>query len=849
MLDPIKFIRDRLTRKRLPLAEVFGLFKEVLDGNNHALDVITDMGEKLGGDYLFDVVYVREAYSRLASSVEGSVRAFEGLTQGGYPRLMDVSARIGSEITAEIEGAPGPVLPLAIPYEDIGSDMAPEVGGKNASLAGLTRHGGFRVPASFAITTRAFDLFMRHNGLDAKLRELADGETDDKGLESFRAMVESADIPPELGTAIGEALQRMKPRTGSGPFLAVRSSAEEEDGEFSYAGQFSTELNVPAAPEAVAKAYRKVVASLYSPGAVAYRKRLGHGLDGMKMAVGCVTMVDALSSGVVFTSSPDGDRDTLLIDAAWGLGSSVVDGRVDADRYTLKKPGPDGGQPTVAGRKAGGKASMTVPGADGGTVDSAVPPEKATAFCLTDTQVLELASQAMKIESLLGGPQDIEWALGADGYIYILQARPLKVSGSREKKAPAQEVTHNAHAIISGRGIAVQEGAGAGKVFILRREDDWDKVPDGAVLVTPADSPKVALAISRISAVITDMGGLTSHMASVCREFRLPALVNTGDATRTLKDGQPVTLYIDEDGDAKVYEGVIQELVEQAQHRVFGMEGVAEFRKKRRILRLVSPLNLVDPMMEEFTPEGCRTVHDMLRFMHEKSVAALVESARQWGSRVKGQAPVKLDLPIPAGLVVIDIGGALSGPAGKGGAGMDNVSSLPLKAIISGMAHPGVWRSDVVPLRAGDFLSSMVRMQDITDEAGSYAGYNVAVASSEYVNLSLRFGYHFNMLDCYMSGNPRNNHIYFRFVGGATDLTKRSRRVRLISMVLGEFGFNIKTRGDLVIARLTNLPSDRMERVLDQLGRLVSFTRQMDAMLHTDDAVGEYARNFMDGKY
>ncbi len=397
--------------------------------------------------------------------------------------------------------------------------------------------------------------------------------------------------------------------------------------------------------------------------------------------------------------------------------------------------------------------------------------------------------------------------------------------------------------------MPVQYGAGAGKVFILKHEDDLDRVPDGAVLVAHTDSSNITKAMHRLSAIITDVGGLTSHMASVCREFRLPTLVNTGNATRTLTDGQPVTLYIDEDGSPVVYEGVLRELVEYAQAKVFGMEGVGEYRKKRRILRHIAPLNLIDPLREDFSPEGCRTLHDILRFIHEKSVAELVENARQWGEQAKGRAPVKLELPIPAGIMVIDIGGGLGTDKGKATATVDDVSSMPLRAILGGMTHEGVWHSDIVALSAGDFLSSMMRMPDITANAGEYAGYNVAVVSAEYVNLSLKFGYHFNMLDCYMSETARNNHIYFRFTGGATDITKRSRRIHLISIILGNFGFNVTEKGDLIIAKLSNLSKDGMEPILDQLGRLISYTRQMDAMLHTDEAVEHYARNFLEEKY
>jgi pyruvate,water dikinase len=237
-------------------------------------------------------------------------------------------------------------------------------------------------------------------------------------------------------------------------------------------------------------------------------------------------------------------------------------------------------------------------------------------------------------------------------------------------------------------------------------------------------------------------------------------------------------------------------------------------------------------------------MHDVLRFIHEKSVAELIESAEG----VKAGA-VKLDLPIPAGIMLIDIGGGVNNPEGRNQVSSEQITSLPLRAIITGMTRSGIWRSDAVPLKVSDFMSSMLRVPDITSESGGRVETNMAVISREYANLSLKFGYHFIVLDCFCSENTRNNHIYFRFAGGATDMTKRSRRLQLIAAILGEYGFNIKSKGDLIVARLANIQQAEAENILDQLGRLFSFTRQLDAVLNDDHAVERYVRSFLEGDY
>ncbi|HKN18840.1 MAG TPA: hypothetical protein VJW95_03510, partial [Dissulfurispiraceae bacterium] len=264
----------------------------------------------------------------------------------------------------------------------------------------------------------------------------------------------------------------------------------------------------------------------------------------------------------------------------------------------------------------------------------------------------------------------------------------------------------------------------------------------------------------------------------------------------------------------------------------------------------ISPLNLVDPLMERFTPEGCKTMHDLLRFMHEKAVMELVDNAL---NGLKGQAAMKLDLPIPAGIIVVDIGGGLDSTKNLQGVSdsviFEQVVSIPLKAVLRGMMHPGVWHSGPVSLRVNDFLTSMTRLPDIVSGSDGYAVNNVAVVSHEYLNLSLRFGYHFNMIDCYCSETPRNNHIYFRFTGGATDMVKRSRRIELLAIILKEYGFNTKSKGDLIIGRIANMGQDDMEKILDGIGRLIAYTRQLDAALHDDSKVERYARNFLNGIY
>ncbi len=837
------FAPSKREKEGLSFELLFQRFRDVLDNNNRAIEIITDMGEKFGGDYLFDITYVKRAYSELSVALQNCLQSFDLLTRGGYPQLHGVLRRIDDQIKRTVYDTRETGM-MVVPYEDITWDKYHEVGGKNANLSELKNHLGIEVPEAFVITTSAFDELLRFNGIDKKLQTL--GEALDEGvLGELRESISNAKIPPPIGDALGEALEKIRSRCGDTCFLAVRSSAEEEDGDFSFAGQFRTELNVPSEERAVEDAYRRVLASMFSGKSVAYMGKIGVDLKRMKMAVGCMVMIDAASSGVVYSADPGGEEDTLTINAAWGLGESVVEGLTDADLFVIKKAA----LPEIANKRTGAKKSMIARLGEGGTKRIDTPGDLSAELSLTDEQAIGLALTAILIERHFRKPQDIEWAIDRDERVFILQSRPLKIAEHEEAAAGKAPAATSERVLTKIGGTVVQKGAGAGRVFILRQMDDLNSFPRGAILVARNDSSDFIRIMPYVSAIITDTGTPTSHMAALCREFRVPTLVNAGKATQVLRHGQDVTVYADDDGTMTVYDGIARELLEQAGADSRRMENVYEFRKKRYILRYIIPLNLVDPLLDNFTAEACKTAHDVLRFIHEKSVAELVESARDGGAILKKHAAIKLRLPIPTGIMVIDIGGGLDLSPGRDSADFERISSLPLKAIVGGMMHPGVWRSEAVSLRANDFLTSMLRATDIVSDSRSFIENNVAVVSREYMNLSLRFGYHFNLIDCYCSGNTRNNHIYFRFMGGATDISKRTRRVQFIEAVLKEYGFKIKTKGDLIIARIAALPQEEIQELLDSLGRLIAYTRQLDAVMHDDASVERYTRNFLNGTY
>jgi pyruvate, water dikinase len=828
-------------RDRESFELLFSQFRQVLEDNNKALEIITDMGDTLGGDYLFDIQYVRRSYADLHAAMGDALRDFDLLTRGRYPLLGDRFMNIDAGIRHVIDDTVIAAKDLVIFYEHVTGEMVRDIGGKNANLAEIKNALKLNVPDSFAITTRAFDAFIGHNRIYQKIQLPEDrAPIPGASLQEAHELILHGEMPPDLHRAIDKAVNKIRSRCKGKCALAVRSSAGEEDGEFSFAGQFETVLNVPLETAAVEKAYRTVLASLYSEKSSIYQKRLGYDLSDMKMAVGCVVMVEAATSGVLYSIDQQRNRDMLIINATWGLGTSVVEGQTDADLYVVNKDGTG----EIVETRMGMKDSMVIGSEQGGVLTVPTPQEQRERSSLDPGQVAELARLALLIEKHFRRPQDIEWAFDSQGRAFILQARPLRLSGDDTGAGVAEPRVTDAPVLVKKGGFAVQNGVAAGRVFILKNINDLDSIPKGAILVARHDSSQFVRVMTDVSAIVTDTGTQTSHMAALCREFRIPTVVNAGNATHLLAHGQEITVQVENEG-ATIYQGQVRQLVEYARNNSARMEELAEFRKKRYLLRYIAPLNLVDPLRDEFTPQACKTMHDVLRFIHEKSVAELIETAQ---SGVKASA-VKLDLTIPAGITIIDIGGGLDNSLNTDHITAEQVTSLPLRALVSGMTRPGIWRSDAVPLNVNDFMSSMLRMPDIMSDDVSHVESNMAVISREYANVSLKFGYHFIILDCFCSENTRNNHIYFRFTGGATDITKRSRRLQLIAVILGEYGFNSKTKGDLIVARLANISRNEAEHILDQLGRLISYTRQLDAILKDDQSVERYAQNFLQGIY
>lgn len=458
-------------------------------------------------------------------------------------------------------------------FDTLTSDDVSEVGGKNASLGEMISKlgdAGIRVPTGFATTADAYWAFLDANDLRDHIVEQIDRLHDGAELSEvgadLRARFVDAELPAEVAEGISDAYRRLADDRGvEDPDVAVRSSATAEDlPEASFAGQQESFLNISGTDQLLDACVR-CFASLFTDRAINYREDHGFDHRDVALSVGVQQMVrsDGAGAGVMFTiDTESGFPDTILVNAAWGLGESVVSGEVDPDEYVVFAPLlEDPSLTPILHRRIGEKADRVVYADDdaerGGTRTVPNDPEDRAATVLSDDELLTLARWGSRIEAHYGTPMDIEWAKdGRSGELFIVQARPETVQAQRRGAVLRTfELTDTGTALVDG--VAIGDAIAAGPVCRLGSAAEIGDFVDGGVLVTGVTDPDWEPIMKRASALVTDHGGRTSHAAIVSRELGLAAVVGTGNATEVLEDGQDVTVSCAEGDRGVVYRGLL----------------------------------------------------------------------------------------------------------------------------------------------------------------------------------------------------------------------------------------------------------------------------------------------------
>ena len=433
-----------------------------------------------------------------------------------------------------------------------------DVGGKGFNLVKLI-NAGFPVPEAFFITANAYEKFVEENELKEDIFGIVEkiNFDDVKSLQSaseeIKKIIEGAKMPEEIRNEIIDTYKKLygapalnldflKPMDM--PFVAVRSSGIMEDIEkASSAGQYETFLNVKG-EENLIKAVLKCWASLYTARVIYYRHKNNQPQD-TSLCVVVMRMINSESSGVAFTIDPTNPvqgANHIVIEACWGLGEMLVQGKVEPDRYIVDKTSGD-----ILEKIIGNKITEMVRDPMYGiTIERNVLKDRTNAQVLSDYEIVALAAYCKKIEQYYNFPEDIEWAIER-GRIYIVQSRA--VTTLEEKKTEAVKGTP----ILEGYGAS--PGVASGTVKIIKDLSEIGKVQKGDILVTRMTSPDYVPAMEKSAAIVTDEGGITCHAAIVSRELGVPCIIATKKATQVLKDNMKITV---DASHGKVYAGEIQ---------------------------------------------------------------------------------------------------------------------------------------------------------------------------------------------------------------------------------------------------------------------------------------------------
>jgi pyruvate,water dikinase len=776
------------------LRDRYNSFRTILRLDGEALELLADLEGHLSGQDPADFHLIGRLSEQLTTIVGEMADQLSAMNPAYFP-LTGVHGRLAREIrkllvTRASSSAPPYVLPL-----EQAADHPELAGGKAANLSAAGR-AGIVTPRGFVITANGFHRIVAENDLEGELAlrfgqlHAADHATIIRIAGELQELILASRIPADMIEQIEQALQALGPVS----LLAVRSSALAEDGKVSFAGQYASELEVE--PGHIIAAYKRVIAGKYCPRAMSYRIRHGLSDSDTTMAALVIPMISPRVSGVMYTLDPaagaNGAR--LGIYAVEGLAEGLVDGSRTPEKYHLPRDerawnvDPDGN-------------------------------------LLSVDELERLRRWGLELEHHFGCPQDVEWALDESG-LTVLQSRPLL---QREDPPPVVVAAVDLKNLLCSNLHCAAPGISCGPVFHAPTGRNFIDIPPGSVVVTPTLRPSLSQFLDRIAGVVAENGSRASHFASVARERGVPVLVGGGIE---LNAGQIVTV---DAASGRIFNGCVSSVLQAA---VRGRDRDFKAEKYGPLTARTTRLDLLDPESSTFTPQHCRSLHDIVRFCHEKSVAEMFSLVGRKGRGLGASRKLETDLPLV--MYVLDLENAAKS-TGSGTIVLDEIASVPMRALWQGMAHPEIyWDTSQhhVDWEGFDRASGGIFSLD----SRLLASY--AIVAREYLHLNIRFGYHFSIVDTVCGELDSTNYINFRFKGGGAALHQRLFRLEFIEQVLGAFGFETSSRGDLLDAGFSRHGAAATGQALTRLGLLLAETRMMDMRMAGSEHAAEEAARF-----
>ncbi|TAL67150.1 MAG: hypothetical protein EPN82_16400 [Bacteroidetes bacterium] len=870
MFDKLKKIFRVNKKGTASFQEKFEHFQAFLKANDESHKIMSDLSELINSGKPFSRGYATRSFDNMIEALDRLIFHFIELVSGRYWKikdkfieLRDISYKILSPRVLCPEGFDCPNFECNtckkykkiiddIPYyyklDEIDESLYLVVGSKMSRLGEIKKHLGIPVPDGFSLSVRFFEDVMLNNDLRGKKNKIFYYVDFDEFNQIERAsrdtqeMIVNADLPDEVEQIVNEAYQN----TFSGKNnlrLAVRSSAIGEDSaNFSFAGLHKSLLNIKK--ENLLDSCIEVLVSKYSPESLVYRYLSGLRDEDMPMSVGIIEMIDAHSAGVLYTADPLHINEGIIIQGIWGLGDLVVQGKVVPQQFIVKHEKEADLLKFTPGRQD----IQNVSEIDGSIHKSKLTEEMLSTPCLTSYQIKELVDYAMRIEEHFDTPQDIEWAVDKNGKVYILQARPLQIKSivKEKRQSISLEEIDKKYELLIEEGECASQGVKSGKVFIVEHLKDLKNFPKGGILVAKKNLPEFAGLIHKASAVITDVGSTTGHLSIIAREQGVPMLTNTNNASELMQNGMEITVYADE---CKVYHGRVNELIDSYKQTIvenFAFINSPMYKIWHSVGKYIFKLNLTDPNEANFNPLQCQTLHDIIRYTHEK---ALTHMFSLYSRDNYDTGPIyKLEFEVPLDCYVIDLENGLKIEGETETITTDNIVSQPFLALIKGMTTPGIRWSGHLSLDTKGFASLIFgNMVDVYRSESVLGARTYALVSENYLNFFSRLGYHFSRLDSFVSEEINTNYINFNFRGGAADNIRRARRGIVIEKILDSLGFVTTRYDDNVLASVTKIPMERIFFLLSELGRMMGAVRNADVIFTSEEVMNRFIELFLEG--
>jgi len=572
------------------LRSTYESFQELLEYDGRTHEEMAELEALYYQGIKEDFSSIRSRYESFSANVLGMVESLEKMAPGSHVTLKSYYKKF--DFYSKFLLAP-PRLDSSPPFVcslQEGAGRENLVGGKASQLATLGSELNLPIPEGFVITANSFNYFMEYNDLrrpvDDILCDIKSWEPHSLMQASVRLidLIEHGEIPADITENVTVAWKSFADRFDDPPAVAVRSSSLNEDGACSFAGQYLTLLNV--AGSEILEAWRRVISSKYTPEALAYRIHSGLGDEETGMAALVLEMVDAKSSGVLYTADPSGKKkQDISIHVVRGQGDALVSGRVIPESYDL-----------IAGddKEIGG------------------------AEIVTGHELTALRQQGLLIADYFDSPRDVEWSITPQGRLIFLQCRPLGVQHSLPVVQKAQPLKEKGTLLFKA-GVTAAMGQACGPAYLVDSSHPLEDVPQGAILVLRETLPSAVRVLKQVRGVVAELGSVAGHFSTVCREFGVPLLLAVGDNGKEITQGEELSLFAD-----------IQELWQgncmppQKSVPLYEVEAALPyFRRLHGLLDFVTPLNLLDPESKKFVPESCRSLHDIIRFSHEQAVRTM----------------------------------------------------------------------------------------------------------------------------------------------------------------------------------------------------------------------------------